>query len=74
MLKEGHTAESIVATLNPNMKQSDIEFLKRNGGGSLKGKEAFAFGQLHGKRRLLDFQRIRMPKRSQQGSWIKTES
>ena len=49
--KEGHTSESIVASLNPSIKKEDIEFLKRNGNSVIqKGESTFAFGQRYGKK------------------------
>ena len=50
LIKEGHTSESIVASLNPNIKQTDIEFLKRYGDGAAGDKDSFAVGQLQGRK------------------------
>lgn len=51
MSKEGHTSESIVASLNPSIKKEDIEFLKRNGNSVIqKSESTFAFGQRYGKK------------------------
>ena len=51
MSKEGHTSESIVASLNPAIKKEDIEFLKRNGNSVIqKNESTFAFGQRYGKK------------------------
>lgn len=49
--KEGHTSESIVASLNTSIKKEDIEFLKRNGNSVIqKGESTFAFGQRYGRK------------------------
>lgn len=49
--KEGHTSESIVASLNTSIKKEDIEFLKRNGNSAIqKGESTFAFGQRYGRK------------------------
>ena len=50
LMKEGHTSESIVASLNPNIKQADIEFLKHYGDGAAGSRDSFAVGQLQGRK------------------------
>lgn len=48
MTAQGHTSESIVASLSEKYTQEDIDFLKVNGESALYKRRAFAYGQRGG--------------------------